>query len=199
MNEWLLLILILIFLLFLCKRMGLFFFTAVQWVGCCHPKRDTTNRVTSSAKIPSPSFLPPSLSHKEKGEEGRGHGWMVRSVVVVVVVGGGGGGWWGGGMVRRKRGSGEEIFLWKKSPWVVDCYFLFVGLLWCCSHLGTDCEDLGCCCCWNKSWRGRKWVVGSNLVGGGGRGGEKEEENGRRIFWCMGCRIFGFFIEEFEA
>ncbi|CAM6053749.1 unnamed protein product [Sphagnum tenellum] len=56
-------------------------------MGCCHPKRDTTNRVTSSAKIPSPIILPPSLSHKETGEEGRGHGWMVKSVVVV---GGGG-------------------------------------------------------------------------------------------------------------
>ncbi|CAK9217433.1 unnamed protein product [Sphagnum troendelagicum] len=59
-------------------------------MGCCHPKRDTTNRVTSSAKIPSPIILPPSLSHKETGEEGRGHGWMVKSVVVV-----GGGGRWG--------------------------------------------------------------------------------------------------------
>ncbi len=148
-----------------------------------------------------PSFSLQAFPTRRRGR--KGHGWMVKSVVVV----GGGGGWWGTGMVRRKRGSGEEIFLWKKSPWVVDCYFLFVGLLWCCSHLGTDCEDLGCCCCWNKSWRGRKWVVESNLVvvggggvgGEGGRGGEKEEENGRRIFWCMGCRIFGSFIEEFEA
>ncbi|CAK9219354.1 unnamed protein product [Sphagnum troendelagicum] len=64
-------------------------------MGCCHPKRDTTNRVTSSAKIPSPIILPPSLSHKETGEEGRGHGWMVKSVVVV------GGG--GGGCSRRRR------------------------------------------------------------------------------------------------
>ncbi|CAK9269714.1 unnamed protein product [Sphagnum jensenii] len=63
-------------------------------MGCCHPKRDTTNRVTSSAKIPSPIILPPSLSHKETGEEGRGHGWMVKSVVVV-------GG--GGGCRRRRR------------------------------------------------------------------------------------------------
>jgi hypothetical protein len=53
------------------------------------------NCVTSSAKIPSPIFLPPTLSHKEKGEEGRGHGWMVKSVVV----------FGGGGMVRRKRGE----------------------------------------------------------------------------------------------
>jgi len=52
--------------------------------------------VTSSAKILSPIFLPPTLSHKEKGEEGRGHGWMVKSVEISSSI-------W-----RRRNGEKEE-------------------------------------------------------------------------------------------
>lgn len=172
--------------------MGLFFLLQCSEWGVVSPKEILLTVWPHPPRFYHPSFSLQSLSHKEKGEEGRGHGWLVKSVAVVVVVGGGG----GGGMVRRKRGEWWGNFPLKKISLGGRLLLSFVGLLWCCSYLGTDCEDLGCCCCWNKSWSGRKWVVESNLVVVGGVGGEGGEwvENFFDV-WV----VFGFFIEEFEV